>query len=162
MPKGKRAATPQTSGAEMTAPISFVVLGEPKGKGRPRFVRKTGHAYTDAQTASYENLIHLACLAVMCAQEPLQGPVAVTITAIMRPPSSASKKRLAAMLGWETYPTKKPDMDNIVKAVMDGMTGVAFRDDAQVVNLTVYKRWGAEPRLDVTFFAIEQNAVRVA
>lgn len=42
-----------------------------------------------------------------------------------------------AMLSGELLPTKKPDIDNIVKAVLDALNEVAYRDDTQVVELQV-------------------------
>ena len=43
-------------------------------------------------------------------------------------------------------PTKKPDADNIAKAILDALNGLAFYDDAQVVYLQVSKRYSNEPR----------------
>lgn len=38
--------------------VKFTVLGEPKGKGRPRFSTQTGRAFTPKQTVNYETLVH--------------------------------------------------------------------------------------------------------
>lgn len=135
----------------MTA-LSFHVPGEPRGKGRPRFVRATGRTYTPAQTASYENLVALAAKAAMGAQEPLQGPVAISIAAFLQTPASASRKRVAAMLSGDAAaaPTKKPDADNLLKICADSLNGIAYRDDAQIVSATVTKHWSQTPGLWVT------------
>lgn len=135
------------------ASLSFTVPGEPRGKGRPRFVRATGRAYTDAQTASYENRIMLAACAAKGAQgllEPFDGPVVVVCTAYLQTPASASRKRREAMLMDRLSPTKRPDLENISKALLDGMNGVVYRDDAQVIRLVIDKRWGLEPGLEVS------------
>lgn len=130
--------------------ITFQVPGEPRGKGRPRFAK--GRTYTDAATASYENLIALACKAARNGQEPFDGPVAVWITATLQPPRSVSKKSRALMLldNPKHRPTKRPDVENIAKAALDGMNQIAFRDDAQVARLIITKRWGEEPGLTIT------------
>ena len=47
------------------------------------------------------------------------------------------------------FPTKKPDTDNIAKAILDALNGLAYYDDAQVVNLEVQKRYSNEPRAEV-------------
>ena len=39
--------------------VKFTVYGEPKGKGRPRFSTKTGHAMTPKDTVNYETLVHM-------------------------------------------------------------------------------------------------------
>jgi Holliday junction resolvase RusA-like endonuclease len=51
-------------------------------------------------------------------------------------------------------PTTKPDADNVVKAVFDGLNGVAFRDDVQVVDLRVRKRYSATPAVRVQLQAV--------
>lgn len=42
--------------------VKFTILGEPKGKGRPRFSRKTGTAITPKDTVNYETLVHMEYL----------------------------------------------------------------------------------------------------
>jgi Holliday junction resolvase RusA-like endonuclease len=64
------------------------------------------------------------------------------------PQSWSGKKQRAALAG-EIRPTSKPDIDNVVKAIFDGLNGVAWRDDVQVVSLTVRKHYSATPRVDV-------------
>ena len=55
--------------------------------------------------------------------------------AFLRPKSVSKKKR--------PYVTVKPDVDKLARAVLDAMTGVVFRDDAQVVKLEVEKQYSA-------------------
>ena len=50
------------------------------------------------------------------------------------------------------FPKVKPDLDNVVKAVLDALNGVVYRDDAQVVNLVATKRYATEPRVEVYVF----------
>ena len=47
-------------------------------------------------------------------------------------------------------PTKKPDLDNVLKAVLDGLNGIAFVDDSQVVNVCMAKHYDLTPRVAVT------------
>jgi len=131
--------------------IEFVIPGPPVAKGRPRsFVRngRVGH-YTPDKTARYENLVKLAARQAMGDLPPADGPVSLVVSAFMGIPASWSqKKQRAAALG-EVVPTKRPDLDNIVKAIKDGANGVTWRDDAQVVDVRASKRYGA-PRVEVT------------
>lgn len=53
------------------------------------------------------------------------------------------------MLDGELLPSKKPDIDNIVKAVLDALNKVAYRDDTQVVELQVRKQYSERPRLEI-------------
>jgi Holliday junction resolvase RusA-like endonuclease len=134
--------------------LEFSVPGEPRGKGRPRATARAGivRMYTDKQTASYENLIAMAASAAMGVAgllAPLETPLMVTIGAAMTIPASASAKKRAAMVEGAIRPTKRPDLDQFVKAALDGMNGVVYRDDSQVVTLRAFKVYGP-PCLKVT------------
>lgn len=128
---------------------SFTVPGEPRGKGRPRFFTRGKHVgtFTDAKTAAYENLIKLE--AERAGVPLIEGPVLLKVTAFLGVPKSASKKKRADMLADAARPERKPDIDNVIKAVMDGLNGVAFADDKQVVGLTISKFWNSTPYLVV-------------
>ena len=47
-------------------------------------------------------------------------------------------------------PNKKPDIDNILKSVMDSLNGYAFADDSQVVRIMAEKVYAEEPFVEVT------------
>lgn len=135
----------------MTA--KFVVHGEPQGKGRPRFSTVAGHvkARTPDQTVVYENLIKTEFLS-QCGRIkfPDDAMLDVRVFAYYTIPSSISKKKRAAMLAHEIRPTKKPDFDNIGKVVCDSLNGIAYRDDAQIVDAQVRKFYSDSPRVVVT------------
>lgn len=124
--------------------LLFRVNGIPQGKARPRFT-KGGRAYTPAKTRRYEEAVREAAL--LAAQ--VQGfvkydegtPLEACITAWFPVPASWPKKKRAAALSGALYPTGKPDADNIAKAVLDAVNGIAFHDDRQIVSLTVRKRY---------------------
>ena len=125
--------------------ICFVVKGDPRGKGRPRFT-KSGHAYTDENTKQYESLV--AWSYRMASGYKFTSPVRVTIMAHFKPPNK-SKKVVGDMLDGHILPTKKPDVDNIAKIILDGLNGIAWDDDTQVVELIVSKHYSKEPRVAV-------------
>ena len=80
---------------------------------------------------------------------PTQYPCLVQIDAYTVPPASWSKKKRAAALAGELYPTTKPDIDNIAKSVGDGANGVVWVDDKQIVDLRVRRRYAETPCLAV-------------
>lgn len=138
--------------------ISFVVPGQPKGKGRPRIGKVGQHArmFTPTKTVNYESLIAYSAQQAMHQRALFDGPVSVVMRIDCAIPASWSdKKRLAALAG-EVYPTTKPDADNVVKAVFDGLNGVAWRDDVQVVDLVVFKRYSGTPCVRVQIKAVAQ------
>ena len=121
--------------------ISFVVPGVPVGKGRPRFAKRGNFVstYTPERTASYENLVKVLAMQAMKGTQPLPYPVRVVIDVAICPPASWSKKKRAQALNGETYPTGKPDIDNVAKGILDAMNGVVYLDDKQVISLTIRK-----------------------
>lgn len=131
----------------MTLQIEFFVPGDPRGKGRPRFSRigKFTKTYTDAKTKAYEELVATAARRAMIPDEPLETPVSIHMTIKVPIPSSYSKKRKEACLLGLEMPCKKPDIDNIAKGVLDAMNGIVYKDDVQVIRLSLRKVYSTEP-----------------
>ncbi|CAB5279573.1 endodeoxyribonuclease RusA [Burkholderia multivorans] len=140
--------------------VVFVVPGKPVAKGRPRFVRRGPHVrtYTPEPTERYENLVKIAARAAMRDDEPYAGPVRLIVDIGVPIPASWSEKRQRAAAAGAIGATKKPDADNVVKALKDGMNGVVYGDDGQVVDLWVSKRYATTPGVRIE--AIELNLQR--
>lgn len=119
---------------------SIIIEGKIKGKARPRFNTRTGHAITPKDTVQYENWVKM-CYKEQQATKYLEGPLRALIVAYYKIPKSYTKKRVEAIRRGEEYPTKKPDLDNIAKIVLDSLNKIAYDDDAQIVELTVLKRY---------------------
>jgi Holliday junction resolvase RusA-like endonuclease len=128
------------------------LLGEPRGKGRPRFVRRTGHAYTPQRTASYEAMLRHEAALAMAGRAPLEGPLLVQVAAHFEIPASWSAKKRAAALAGEIRPTKRPDWENVAK-MLDAFNAVVWRDDAQVVSGLIEKFYSDRPRLHIEVVA---------
>lgn len=118
----------------------IIIEGKIKGKARPRFNTRTGHAITPKDTVQYENWVKM-CYKEQQATKYLEGPLRALIVAYYKIPKSYTKKRVEAIRRGEEYPTKKPDLDNIAKIVLDSLNKIAYDDDAQIVELTVLKRY---------------------
>lgn len=121
--------------------FSFVVPGRPQGKGRPRFSR-SGHAYTPESTRRYEALIRETARAAAkkAGWKIADSGAHVCVDAIFPVPRSWPKaKRRAAERGDIT--PGKPDIDNVVKAVLDGLNGVAYEDDKAVKAISASKKY---------------------
>ena len=119
--------------------IQFTVPGKITGKARPRFT-KYGHVYTPKGTSDYEKLVKYSYLSTRGKR--LEGAIRVTIAAVFEIPKSYTKHdKVQADMGI-LKPTKKPDVDNITKIVLDALNGVAYQDDKQVTEVEVIKRYG--------------------
>lgn len=113
------------------------VHGRPKGKARPRFAH--GHTYTPRETVEYERLI--ATSYREHGGNSHDGECTVKVTAYFTIPKSWTKAKKMEVVSRGLSPQTKPDIDNIVKVVMDGLNGVAYHDDKQVVRVVAEKRY---------------------
>jgi Holliday junction resolvase RusA-like endonuclease len=128
--------------------VQFTVTGRPLAKGRVRFT-KAGHAFTPDRTVNFEGKLALAAQAAMDGRPPVEGAVAVTLEVHLPIAVSWSKKkREAAVLG-QVRPTGRPDLDNFAK-MLDALNLVVWNDDAQIVELVVFKRYSEAPQLAIT------------
>lgn len=133
--------------------IVIELAGQPVGKGRPRFSRATGHAYTPGKTRAYEQNLGYAGQQIMVGKPLLDGALKVTIEACFTvPPSWSKSKQAAALLGLHRH-TTKPDIDNLIKT-LDALNGVVWLDDKQIVEATVRKTYGAKPRFRIVVEAL--------
>ena len=107
-------------------------------------------AYTPEKTTNYENLVRLS-YQQQCAGQAFDKDVQlrVWIDATFPIPKATSKKKREAMEAGHIFHTKKPDCDNIAKACLDALNGIAYYDDSQVCILAVSKRYGAEPKVKI-------------
>lgn len=105
-----------------------------RGKGRVRFVRKTGRTYTPDKTAEAMHGIRDAYIEAAHGMSAPKGtPVGVLIMTSRELPKSRPKRVT------REHDTYKPDADNIAKLVLDALNGTAWADDTQVTNLQVIK-----------------------
>lgn len=130
--------------------VEFEIIGEPKGKGRPRFARVGNEVrtYTPKETENYEAYIKVSYLNSVGSRK-LDGQIQAEIVGVFSIPKSESKKRKADMLGGKILHTKKIDCDNLAKTVLDALNGIAYDDDKQVCKLYVEKRYGEYPCVKV-------------
>ena len=119
----------------------FEVPGTIKGKGRPRVNSYTCQVYTPTTTKDYEYLVEQYFLLKYPKFKPLEGRVEVNIKAVFAIPKSTKKQDTEKMLENIISPTKKPDIDNIVKIILDAMNKFAFKDDTQKKNKEKKKKW---------------------
>lgn len=129
--------------------ITVEIPAEPTAKGRPRFHVGRGYVqtHTPPKTKIYENFV-ADWYFFNCGKKFEAGvPLAVSLIFCMPVPKSTSKKRAKLMCeGYESH-IKKPDIDNLVKAVLDALNGVAFDDDNQICELHAHKIYAETPKI---------------
>lgn len=140
-----QSATPRHS-------VGFSVPGQPVAKGRPKFARQGGfvRAYTPEKTVNYETLVKIAAAEAMEGDAPMKGPLTLDISLGVTIPKSTPKKDRARISTGYFLPVKKPDVDNVLKAISDAMNGIVYEDDAQLVDVRIRKRYSECPGAYVT------------
>ena len=135
--------------------VKFIIDGEPMGKARPRMNTITGRAYTPTKTRMYEDYIKL-----LYRSQPkhyFEGYVRLTIKAYYSVAKSDSKQKKEDKLSNILRPSKKPDLDNIVKLIADGLNGIAYKDDTQIVEIVAMKFYSDKPRVEVQIEDLGEN-----
>ena len=127
----------------------FEVEGKIVGKERPRVNMYTGMVYTPNRTKDYEFLVQQSFKVQNPNFRMLDGRVSIEIIAYMSIPKNTSKVKMKAMIDNQISPTKKPDIDNIAKSILDAMNKFVFKDDNQVSKISVEKRYGEKEKVYV-------------
>ena len=132
--------------------FEFIIPGEPVAKGRPKLSRYG--TYTPKKTKEYEEHIKQEWRK-NGYREPLTGAVMVDITFYRNIQKSGSKAVKTAKLTGKVKPTIKPDLDNYIKAVLDGLNGLAWVDDSQIINISATKEYSMKPETVVLIWVEE-------
>ena len=134
----------------MDGKIVFRCDGVPQTKGSAKAFMRRGARYPtvtndNAKCKPWQAALTLAAAQAMSRAariEPTRGPVALTLKFCVPRPGghygsgkNAEKLRPSA----PQYPTVKPDLDKLVRAVKDGLTGVVYGDDSQVIKIDAVK-----------------------
>lgn len=135
--------------------IKFTYHGEAVGKGRPRYSRRGDyvHTYTPKKTKEFEDAIRFEFMASNCEAMPVydrEVTLKAKVTVGVSIPKSYPKKKQALCRDRFIAPTKKPDLDNILKSIFDALNGYAFDDDSQIVKVIAEKIYADEPFVEVT------------
>ena len=129
-------------------PITFSVPGEPVPQPRPRVTTRGGfgRAYVPHAHPVHAYRASLAAAARDAGAEPHDEPVSVVIDLVFERPKSHMNKS-----GVKPSAPRLPrvDLDNVGKAILDSLNGVAWGDDSQVQRLVIEKTYGTEARTTV-------------
>lgn len=126
----------------------LIINGTPVAKGRPRIGRYG--AYTPEKTQAYEEYVKTCWIAKYKACKPSEMPLTVDIVFYMPIPKSVSKKQRKKISEGRIRHTKKPDIDNLIKSVLDALNGLAYKDDSQIVKVTAIKQYAETGSTELT------------
>ena len=123
---------------------------EPVEQARPRATRMgRGIRLYDPKKVS----VYKKQLAMMCKfqykDQPLSGQLTVNLKFYRHVQSSVSKKERKLRLIGAHRPTVKPDVDNYIKSTLDGLNGLLWEDDNQIVKIVAEKYYSDHPRIEI-------------
>lgn len=122
----------------------------PVAQARPRATRfdRGIRLYDPKQVHLYKAQLAQACQ-FMEYGEPLTGPLKVELWFYRPVQKSISKKERALRLTGAHRPTVKPDTDNFIKSTLDGLNGLLWEDDRQIVDIIAHKYYSDHPRIEI-------------
>lgn len=126
--------------------LEYVVTGTPKPQSRPKFFRnRAGYMGTYSPKTDWFNIVYTETLKQkekLRSNQQLKGALAVDLYFYLPIPKSVSKKKREKMF----YVTKKPDIDNLVKAVLDAINYTnLWEDDSRIARLRTAKIYSVNP-----------------
>lgn len=131
--------------------VSFFVLGQPVSKGNMSAISLPGKRYSTLidSTKGLKQWSRAVWTEAFRNRpsSPWEGPIRVELEFFMRRPKS-----LASKVVWMV---KKPDIDKLVRAVNDAMSGVIYVDDNQVCNISASKAYSDEPGVSILVERLE-------
>jgi Holliday junction resolvase RusA-like endonuclease len=142
--------------------VRFMVLGRPQGKGSKRVLPIRGRGLPAERIVLVDSNKNARPWAARIAYEALRaygndrglmrGPVQVRMAFYFaRPKSHFGHGRNAKRLkvGAPTHMQTMPDIDKLVRCALDPLTGIIYKDDSQVCDMTVAKRYGEPERVEM-------------
>lgn len=137
--------------------VFLVIDGEPVGKERPRMNSITKRTYTPNKTRDYEELIKW--LYQSKVKYRFTGYIKMTLRCYYSIAKSNSKKVKEQKRNDVLRPSKKPDIDNVVKIIADSLNEIAYKDDTQIVEVVASKYYSDKPRVEVILEDVYQDKV---
>jgi Holliday junction resolvase RusA-like endonuclease len=132
--------------------IQFDVIGKPYGQKRPRAFRRGKFLGIYAPKENVEYSVKVVNAFNKVGKKYDDVPLVIEIQAFFKKPK-LTKKEQALNLPKHKFPTKKPDGDNIAKAILDSLNQVAYHDDSYVTELSVSKYYtDGDERVNVVIY----------
>lgn len=154
--------TPQPAGSKISEPVRRKG-GEIVTKQTPRGPEPMLRTRDDNKKAAGWKL-QIGQVAAQYIAEPHDGPIYAHLRFYRARPKTHFKAN-GALKEWAVamLPTTKPDVDKMSRAVLDGLSGIAYGDDAQVTRKLAEKFYGTQERVVITLYPADAfEAIAVA
>ena len=132
----------------MSQLINMTIPGEPKPW--QVWVRRSAPTPGYLEFKAYQETIQAKCLEAWGAKPLIETAVAIHLVFIKSYPKNLPKREASRERRLREALVRKPDLDNMVKAAIDGVKGTVLKDDTTVTQLSAEKRFGPEPMTMIT------------
>ena len=133
--------------------IAFTVYGKPKSKGsfRPFVNKKSGKVLfaRNKSSVDWESMIKIHAQEARTEYCPILEAVVVHVKFFFERPKSSKRPAM----------TTKPDVDKLIRSLLDGITDILIRDDSQVVSVFATKGYGSPPRMEVELDELDEKSL---
>ena len=137
----------------MSQLINMTIPGEPKPW--QVWVRRSAPTPGYLEFKAYQATIQVKCLEAWGTKPLIETAVAIHLVFIKSYPKNLPKKEASRERRLREALVRKPDLDNMVKAAIDGVKGTVLKDDTVVTQLSAEKRFGPEPMTMITVKEID-------
>ena len=133
-----------------TVPGRAAPGGSKRGFAFRRANGKLGVQLVDdnAKAKPWKVTVAACALAARTSPALLDGPIKLKLTFILARPKGHHGAR-GLKPSAPKYPTTRPDVLKLARAVEDALTGIVWRDDAQIVSEHLFKEFGEPERVEV-------------
>ncbi len=128
----------------LTSPLSFFVAGVARPKGSHKSIVVGGEAHligASAKEYGWRQTVTSRAVEAMNGLPPIEGPVAIILEFFEQRPKGHFKKNGDLRPAAPLWPTKAPDADKLMRSIGDALNGVCYRDDSQICDATIRKRY---------------------
>jgi Holliday junction resolvase RusA-like endonuclease len=140
--------------------VAFTVYGQPAPAGSKRGLQRGGRVMVvdaNPKARAWKAVVLDAAGQMMRGRALLEGPLLLELTFWMpRPKGHFGARGLRPSA--PAFPTVKPDVLKLARGVEDALTGVCYRDDAQIVTEILQKSYGEPARCEVRLVPVEAGA----
>lgn len=129
--------------------MRITIDGKVQPQGRPRFrvIGRNVSTYDPPKSKAYKKKV--AESAKQQTIKKFNEPIEIKIVVYKYIPRSWSRLEQSKAAAGQIGAVTRPDLDNYVKCILDGLNGVAFNDDSLICRIIAEKKYSFDERAEI-------------